>query len=66
MKNVFFVRFSKLHLDRAKAGRWANACRREEFTFASIKKYTYMCSLHFIGDIVLTRNHVYYSLSSSW
>ena len=63
-KNVFFIRFSKPHMDRAKAERWANACRREDV--ASVKKDTYMCSVHFIGDIVFTRNHVYYNLSSSW
>ena len=39
MKNVFFNRFSKPHLDRAKAERWANACsRREGFAVASILK----------------------------
>ena len=64
MKNVFLIRFSKPHLDRAKAVRWANACKLEGFTVASIKKDTYICSLAFIGDIVV--NHVHYNLSSSW
>ena len=58
MKNVFFIRFSKPHLARAIAEPWANALRREDFTVASIKKNTHMCSLHFIGNIVFTRNHV--------
>ena len=40
-----------------------NACRFEGFTAASIKKDTYMCSLHFIGDIEFTLNHVHYNLS---
>ena len=40
MKKVFFIRFPKPHLDRAKAERWVNACRRD----------TYICSLHFIGE----------------
>ena len=64
MKNVFLIRFSKPHLDRTKAGRWANACRLKGFTVSSIKKDTYMCSLTFIGDIVF--NHVHYNVSSSW
>ena len=55
MKNVFL----KPHLDRAKAGRWANACELEGFTVASIKKD--MCSVNFIGDIVFTLNHVHYN-----
>ena len=48
-----------------KAGRWANACRFEGFTLASIKKDAYMCSLNFIGDIefTLSLNHVHYNLS---
>ena len=50
MKNVFLIRFSKPHLDRTKAGRWANACRLEGFTIDSIKKDTYMCSLNCIGN----------------
>ena len=58
MKNIFLIRFSKPHLDRTKAGRWANACRLEGSTIASIKKDTYMCSLNFIGNIVFTLNHV--------
>ena len=65
LKNVFLIRFSRPHLDRAKAGRWANACRFEGFIVASIKKDTYMCSLNFIGDIefTLSLNHVHYNLS---
>ena len=50
MKKVFFIRFPKPHLDRAKAERWVNACRRDGFTVASVKKDTYICSLHFIGE----------------
>ena len=40
MKNVFLIRFSKPHLDRAKARRWANACIFEGVTVASIKTDT--------------------------
>ena len=47
---MFFIRFPKPHLDRAKAERWVNACRRDGFTVASVKKDTYICSLHFIGE----------------
>ena len=63
MKNVFLIRFSKPHRDRTKAGRWANACRLEGFTIASIKKDTYMCSYNCIGNIVFTLNHVHCNLS---
>ena len=63
VKNVFLIPLSKPHLDQAKAGRWANACRLEGFTVASIKKDTYICSLNFIGDIKFTLNHVHYNLS---
>ena len=62
MKNVFLIRFSKPHFDRAKAGRWANACRFEGFTVASIKENTYMCSVNFSGGIEFTLNHVHYNL----
>ena len=47
MTNVFFIRFSKPPLDRAKAERWANACRREDFTVASIKKDTHIVFIAF-------------------
>ena len=50
MKKVFFIRFPKPHLDHARAERWVNACRRDGFTVASVKKDTYICSLHFIGE----------------
>ena len=65
MKNVFLIGLSKPHLDRTKAGRWANECRLEGFAIASIKKDTYMtlCSLNFFGDIVFTLTHVHYNVS---
>ena len=61
VKNVFLIRFSKQHMDRTKAARWANATRIEGFTVASIKKDTNMRSL-IIGDIEFTLNHVHYNL----
>ena len=36
MKKVFFIRFPKPHLDRAKAERWVNACRRDDPTAVSL------------------------------
>ena len=42
VNNVFLIPLSKPHLDQAKAGRWANACRLEGFTVASIKQDTYI------------------------
>ena len=47
MENVFLIQFSKPYLDRAKAGRWANACRLEGFTVASIKKDTNIVFIEF-------------------
>ena len=64
VKNVFLIPLSKPHLDQAKAGRWANTCRLEGFTVASIKKDTYICSLNCIGDIEFTLNHEHYNLST--
>ena len=66
MKHVFLIRLSKPHLDRANVERWANACRLEGYTVASIKKDNYTYPLTFMGDVVFTLNHVPYILSSSW
>ena len=47
MKNVFLIRFSKPHLDRTKAGRWANACRMEGFIPLPLSRRTPTC-VHWI------------------
>lgn len=49
MEGVYFIRFPQFHREPEKCTRWANACRREHFTALSVKKDTYICSLHFKG-----------------
>ena len=49
MQDVFFIRFPKPHKELDKCKRWARNCGRQGFTFESIKKDTYICSLHFVG-----------------
>ncbi|XP_061191757.1 uncharacterized protein LOC133199999 [Saccostrea echinata] len=49
MEGVFFIRFPQFHREPEKCTRWASACRREHFTALSVKKDTYICSLHFKG-----------------
>ncbi|XP_070533446.1 uncharacterized protein [Ptychodera flava] len=49
MKDVFFIRFPKAHRNLEKCQRWIYACGRKGFCIESIKKDTYICSLHFVG-----------------
>ena len=57
MKGVFFVPFVKPRIDLLKCNRWVNACRRENFTTSNVKKWTYICSKHFIGGMGPTVQH---------
>lgn len=50
MEGVEFIRFPKPWRDRDKCTRWINACRREGFTTERVKKDTYICSKHFVGE----------------
>ncbi|VDI15694.1 Hypothetical predicted protein [Mytilus galloprovincialis] len=50
MEGVEFIRFPKPWRDREKCTRWINACRREGFTTERVKKDTYICSKHFVGE----------------
>jgi hypothetical protein len=49
LKDVFFIPFVKPHIDLDKCKRWINACHRELFTVEKVKKWTYICSKHFVG-----------------
>ncbi|CAC5401350.1 unnamed protein product [Mytilus coruscus] len=51
MKDVFFIPFPKPITQREKCERWIKACGRlkEDFNVDKIKRYTYMCSKHFVG-----------------
>jgi len=63
MKDVFFIPFPKPYAKKCdatvvdKCKRWVHACRREGFTIASVKKDTYICSLHFVGGKGPTIDH---------
>ncbi|XP_048590544.1 uncharacterized protein LOC116602246 [Nematostella vectensis] len=63
-ENVYFIRFPKPGAFKdgmtdwqkqqetqktEKCKRWIHACGRKSFTLSHIKKYTYICSLHFVG-----------------
>ncbi|XP_062601105.1 uncharacterized protein LOC134262791 [Saccostrea cucullata] len=39
MEGVFFIRFPQFHREPEKCTRWANACRRENFTALSLQKF---------------------------
>ena len=49
MKGVYFLPFSKPHVDVVKCRIWLHACRREGLTGERVNKSTYICSKHFIG-----------------
>jgi len=55
MKDVSFIPFPKPYAKKCDAAglekckRWVHACRREGFNIDSVKKDTYICSLHFVG-----------------
>ncbi|XP_021163678.2 uncharacterized protein LOC105939306 [Fundulus heteroclitus] len=49
MKGVFFIPFPKPRSLAQKCQRWIRACNREGFTAQNVTKYTYICSLHFVG-----------------
>lgn len=57
MKNVYFIPFVKPHIDLDKCKRWINACHRENFNVDNIKKWTYICSKHFVGGHGPTVEH---------
>lgn len=46
---IFFVPFPKPHIDAVKCKKWILACKRINFNEVNIKKYSYVCSLHFVG-----------------
>ena len=57
MKDVFFIRFPQKHRELEKCARLAKACSRQNFTADSVKKYTYICSLHFVNGSGPTSDH---------
>ncbi|XP_077994995.1 uncharacterized protein LOC144448593 [Glandiceps talaboti] len=58
MHGVNFVRFPKPKTQLEKCQRWIKACSRgDNFGIHSIKPYTYICSLHFVGGKGPTDDH---------
>jgi hypothetical protein len=49
MKDVFFIPFPKPKTNELKCKKWISACGREYFTIDKVKKWTYICSKHFVG-----------------
>lgn len=56
MHGVFFIPFPKPKSNENKCKRWIAACGRENFTVDNIKKWTYICSKHFVGGKGPTEN----------
>ena len=59
MKDVFFIPFPKPITQKEKCERWIKACGRhsEDFNLTKIKRSTYICSKHFIGEKGPTPEH---------
>ena len=49
MENVKWIPFPKPKRLLEKCQRWLRACGRDDFTVGSVRKWTYICSKHFIG-----------------
>ena len=50
MENIFFIPFPKPKTQREKCERWIRLCGRKFFTVENVRKETYICSKHFVGD----------------
>lgn len=46
---ILFHPFPQPFRDVAKCRRWLRVCRKLNFGMAQISRYTYVCSLHFVG-----------------
>lgn len=46
---ILFVPFPQPFRDVAKCRRWLRVCRSHNFGIAQITRFTYVCSLHFVG-----------------
>ncbi|XP_060595511.1 uncharacterized protein LOC132749669 [Ruditapes philippinarum] len=57
MQDVFFIPFPKPKSNELKCNKWISACGRKDFTVNHIKKWTYICSKHFVGGKGPTDNH---------
>ena len=57
MCGVFFIPFPKPKSNENKCKKWIAACGRENFTVDKVKKWTYICSKHFVGGKGPTECH---------
>ena len=57
MDGVTWVPFPKPHIDKEKCLKWVAACGREDFDVNSVKKWTCLCSKHFVGGSGPTDEH---------
>ena len=56
-KKYFSYLSPKPKTNEFKCKRWISACGREDFTVDRIKKWTYICSKHFVGGKGPTEEH---------
>ena len=57
MQGVTWIPFPKPHKDIDKCKRWVRACGRMNFTHENVKKWTYLCSKHFVNQMGPTEEH---------
>ena len=57
MQGVFWINFPKPKRNEVKCRKWIAACGRENFTIEKVKKWTYICSKHFVGGNGPTEAH---------
>ena len=57
MQGVTWTPFPKPKTKLEKCQRWVYACGRGDFTVDNVKKWTYICSKHFVGGKGPTAEH---------
>ena len=57
MQGVTWTPFPKPCRKLEKCQRWLRACGRDGFTVEHVKRWTYMCSKHFVGGHGPTTEH---------
>ena len=58
MKNVFWIPVVRPWENLQKSKRWARACGRGDgFTELNVTRFTYICTLHFVGGAGPTSEH---------
>ena len=57
MEGVVFIPFPKPNKNYKKCRIWVNDCGRKDFMIKSVKRWSYICSKHFIGGAGPTPEH---------